>query len=88
MRSPGFAAEELRLRLGHNGNHGTLFLEGNNAVLEGEKGVVASGADIEACVNLRAALADENRSRLDDLPIVALDAKTARVAVASVGLVC
>ena len=59
-------------------------LEFDAAVGEGEEGVVTADADVEAGLELGAALADDDGAGGDDLPAVGFDAAVLRVAVAAV----
>ncbi len=54
------------------------------AGLEGEKCVVAAAADVDAGMEVRAALPDDDLAGLDDLAAEALDAEALRVGVATV----
>ena len=54
------------------------------AVFEREDGVIAAYADIEAGVELRSALTDDDGAGGDELPAVGFDASVLRVAVATV----
>ena len=60
----------------------TLVLD--NAVFEGEEGIVAADADIVAGVDLRPALAHKDAAREHGLTVLTLDAEALRVAVAAV----
>ncbi len=51
---------------------------------EGEQGVVAAAADVDAGVEVGAALADDDLARADDLAAEALHAEALRVGVATV----
>src|SRR6059058_2197537 len=51
---------------------------------QGEEGVVAADADVEAGLKLGAALAKDDRAGLDHLATVGLDAQILRIAVAAV----
>src|SRR5688572_18472639 len=58
-------------------------LELDLAILEREDRVVGAQADVEAGLKLGAALADDDRAGLHDLPAPDLDAAILRVAVAA-----
>src|SRR5215212_6109408 len=62
----------------------TLVVELHDAVDLGEERVVAADADVHAGLELRAALADENRSTGHELTGEALDAQHLRLRVAAV----
>src|SRR5688572_31249288 len=74
----------LRARRGEFADVDFAALELDGAVLEREDRVVAAEADVEARLELRAALADDDRARPHRLPAVRLDAPVLRVAVAAV----
>src|SRR3954465_3002159 len=61
-----------------------LLAELDRARREGEQGVVAATADVDAGVEVGAALADEDLARVDDLAAEALHAEALRVGVATV----
>ena len=54
------------------------------AVLEGEEREVAAAADVGARVDLGAALADDDRTGLEKLAVIGLDAEKLRIRVAAV----
>ena len=54
------------------------------AVDQGEERVIAAAADIKTGVELRAALANDDRSRSHNLPAICLDATVLRIAVSAV----
>jgi hypothetical protein len=51
------------------------FAKLDDATCKGEKGVIATYANIDASLNLRAALTDDNLACLDDLTTVELNAE-------------
>jgi len=59
-------------------------LEFDFAVDQGEERVIAAAADIETGVELRAALANDDRSCSHNLTAVCLDATVLRIAVSAV----
>lgn len=62
----------------------TFFVEGNAAINESEKRVIATDANTESWVNLRAALTDENVPSDDDLAAEFFHAETLAAGVATV----
>ena len=54
------------------------------AVLKGEKREVAAETDVLAGMDLRAALADDDRAGLQELAVVGLDAEVLRIGIATV----
>jgi len=72
---------------GHDGNDGydfAVFLEFHRAFDDREEGVVASAEDILAGVEFRAALADEDFARFDELAAETLHTQSLAGAVAAV----
>ena len=67
---------------------GLLGDELHLAVLEGEKREVTTTADVGAGVDLRAALADDDGTGLEELAVVSLDTEILRVRVATVAGRC
>src|SRR5688572_5936272 len=74
----------LRARRGEFADVDLAALELDGAVLEREDRVVAAEADVEAGLELGAALADDDRAGADRLAAVRLDAAVLGVAVAAV----
>src|SRR5688572_32169478 len=74
----------LRARRGEFADVDLAALELDGAVLEREDRVVLAEADVEAGVELRAALADDDPAGGDELPAEHLHAPVLRVAVATV----
>ena len=63
---------------------GSLDLEANVAIRQGEEGVVTATADVGAIAKLGAALPDDDAAGVDTLAAVNLDAKPFRFRIAAV----
>ena len=72
------------LRLFDDGDDLAVLDELHLAVLKGEEREVTALADVLAGMNLRAALADDDRAGLEELAVVGLDAEVLRIGIATV----